>query len=230
MNFNKFYLTKDGRDLLNRTTMGEVLAFTRVAFGVGAVSEQSELVGLKALVDQRLSVPIVGTVNNHDGTCTVKVAFNNKEVIQGFSLREIGIFAQDPVKGEILYFVCNAGDNADFLPAYKTNLVEMKMDFIVVIGDTAEITVVIDESMIWATKEELLALAGVGRTDQSVKSNYDLILALMMDLASYKGAAVHGLGMNAFYVVFDGFDEGEEFHGVWDKDRSRLGVYPVIGG
>ena len=43
MNYNQFYLTEDGQDLLNRTTQGARLEFTRVAVGNGVVKNIEEM-------------------------------------------------------------------------------------------------------------------------------------------------------------------------------------------
>ena len=227
MNYNQFHLTKDGLDLLNRTTTGERLIFTRVALGTGNVNSVEEMIGLKDLIDQRLSVGINKIENNHDGTCTMTVPYSNKELTKGFIIKEIGVFAEDPIKGEILYLIANSGEEADFLPAHSTNEVEIVMEIIVIVGDAAEIIVNIDNSMIFATRDELLDLAGDGRTDETVKKNADDILRMSLEFASFKGSTINGMGENTFFVVFDDFADEEEYEGVWDREKSRLGIYPT---
>lgn len=228
MKYNKFYLTKEGRDLLARTTLGEVLKFTRVAFGTGTVTTTEQLINQKALIDQRLSVKINSIQNNKDGTATIHIAFNNEEVTQGFLMKEIGVFAQDPVKGEILYFILNCGEEADFFPAKTTKLVEQTMDLIVVVGDSPEVTIVLDQSLVFVTRREFLHAVGDGWSDENVKKNADDIRNLQLDVASLKGTLTNDmLGKNSFLIQFTQLTEEEEYEGIWDSNKARLGIYPV---
>ena len=227
MNFNKFRLTKDGKDLLNKTTLGEKLVFTKVGFGSGNVKSINEMINLTKLIEPKLSVPINGIENNNNGTCTIHIAFDNSKLEYGFLMKEIGIYAEDPEKGEILYFICNTGDDADFLPAKSTNLVEQMMDFIVIVADSPNVEVKINDSLIYVTKEEFKKATGKEWTFENIKQNADDINILKLQLASFMGSVSNGLlGENDFIVTFEDFGESEEYEGVWDETRKKLGVYP----
>lgn len=236
MNYNQFYLTEDGQDLLNRTTQGARLEFTRVAVGNGVVKNIEEMRKQKALISQNMTMPISNIKNNHDGTCTAEVGFTNKDLNKGFYVNEIGVFASDPIKGEILYFIAATGGQGDFIPAYKMaegnnqdiysgKLVELSMEIIIAIGDVSEVIININNSMVFATKEMFDQLAGEGWTDETVKDLSDQLLKLRLEFASFKGATTEGLGKNSYYVAFDRLIESEEYQGVWDENRRRLGIY-----
>lgn len=230
LNTNQFYLTMDGMDLLNRTTTGTRLEFTRVAIGDGVVKDVEEIRRQKALINQKMSTNIDSIKNNENGTCTIDIAYTNRDLDKGFFINEIGVFAQDPIKGEILYFISTSGGNGEFIPAFKDGfLVENTISIDIIIGDVTEVTVLYDDSLVWATKKEINDLAGIGRTDETVKGLADILLKLQLEFAAFKGSSIEGLGKNTFYVAFNDFSEKEEYEGVWDKERGRLGIYPVGG-
>jgi hypothetical protein len=70
-------------------------------------------------------------------------------------MREIGIYAQDPDIGEILYAVAYAGDRADFIPADGITKVENVVDIYTVIANAQNVTAVISDTVVLATKQDI---------------------------------------------------------------------------
>jgi hypothetical protein len=79
----------------------------------------------------------------------------NTSLSQGFFMREIGIYAQDPDIGEILYAVAYAGDRADFIPADGITKVENVVDIYTVIANAQNVTAVISDTVVLATKQDI---------------------------------------------------------------------------
>lgn len=221
-NFSKFYLTKKGIDLQTKLQSGATLKFTRVAVGDGIVDDPATLVELENLVQYRASYPINDIVNKGDGTSIIQTIVSNKSLDEGFFLREIGVFADDPDLGEILYCVTNTGQYADYLPAKTLNSVDIILEIITVVGNAENVVIEIDDSLVYVTRKEFNSLAGPNRTTENVKKNADDILMLGVEVAILKNAALNNFTSNIFVVNFDDIEEDEVVEGVWDKSSKRL--------
>ena len=137
-------------------------------------------------------------------------------------MSEVGLFAQDPRKGEILYGVAYYDDHADFIPVYDQEMVEISMDIIVVVSNVDTININIDRSMVCATQLDLMDLAGKGRTNQTVKGNWDLIQDLALRLASMGTSIKTDSRYNNFRVDLKRLDGAEEFEGIYDPQMARF--------
>lgn len=40
-----------------------------------------------------------------EGKCAVKIVLDNEAILTGFTAKQVGIYANDPDEGEILYFI-----------------------------------------------------------------------------------------------------------------------------
>ena len=78
--------------------------------------------------------------------------------ITGFRLWEIGLFAQDPEEGEILYGVTFAAE-ADFIPpGGGITTMEKWVDIITIVDMANDITANINELLVTATKNDIMAV------------------------------------------------------------------------
>lgn len=221
-NFSKFYLTKKGIDLQSKLQVGAALKFTRVAVGDGVVEDTTKLVDLQNLVQYRTSYSINDIVNKGDGTSVIKTIVSNKDLDEGFFLREIGVFADDPDLGEILYCVTNTGTYADYLPAKTLNSVDIVLEIITVVGNAESVVIEIDDSLVYVTRKEFNSLAGDTRSTENVKKNSDDILNLAIEVSMLKNAALNNFTSNMFIVNFKDLSVEETFEGIWDKLGKRL--------
>ena len=118
--FNGMELTTAGRNLIAKAIAGQPLKFTRAWAGDGTLTEDSDIDSMTGLINPVREM-IIGKIEitEHTGISHVKVSMSNKELASGFFLREVGLFAQDPDSGEeVLYSYANAGNTADYIPAY----------------------------------------------------------------------------------------------------------------
>lgn len=126
-NFCPVELTKQGEELLAKVQTGIPLNITRAGVGDGFVSDGQSVTQLMSLVNE-----IPSHASKISGTSTVvdityHKAESNSTVLRirvqngdtEFDLREIGIFAQDPDLGEILYAYTNCGNGALTMPVYN---------------------------------------------------------------------------------------------------------------
>ncbi|MDX5091596.1 phage tail protein, partial [Lactobacillus crispatus] len=96
--FNATVLTHNGLDLLTRAQAGQVrIQFTRI--GIGDGYPPADLRDLLSLVHEIKSLPILDIKLSGNGQTQIKAVFDNVGISTGVYFREIGLFANDPVKG-----------------------------------------------------------------------------------------------------------------------------------
>jgi len=140
--FRGTILTVKGRNLLAKAQTGATLTFTKIKLGDGLWSTDTDPTQLNDLVSPKLNLPIQDIKVVGDGTVRLRFVLTNTGLSQGFFMREIGIYAQDPDLGEILYAVAYAGDRADFIPSDGVTKVENVVDIYTVIANAQNVTAV----------------------------------------------------------------------------------------
>lgn len=115
-NWNGLVLTKKGQLLQAKVGTGVVLALTKMKLGSGVLPEGTSLEDLTDLVTPEQNVGIAAKeVLTDQKMCKISATINNVGLSAGYYVRELGVFANDPDDGEILYAVTS--DSApDYLP------------------------------------------------------------------------------------------------------------------
>ena len=115
--FKKAVITEKGLALITKVQMGATtLKFIKLATGDGSygdedVSGRMELKNKK----QEFQLSSISVVDND--TVKVRAVISNGGLQEGYYIREIGLFAQDPDEGEILYSLAVAYEGKwDYLP------------------------------------------------------------------------------------------------------------------
>jgi hypothetical protein len=115
-NWNGTTLTIKGRNLQAKIEAGETMAFTKLKIGDGALGTGQSVDNLNDLVAPKQNIGISGVTPLEDGICQIHSVITNDGLASGFYVRELGVFAQDPDLGEILY-AYTADGSPDYLPA-----------------------------------------------------------------------------------------------------------------
>ena len=115
-NWNGLVLTKKGQLLQAKVGTGVVLALTKMKLGSGVLPEGASLEDLTDLVTPEQNVGIAAKeVLTEQKMCKISATITNVGLSAGYYVRELGVFANDPDDGEILYAVTS--DSApDYLP------------------------------------------------------------------------------------------------------------------
>lgn len=154
--YSGMVLTNKGIALQAKAQTGTQLQFTKVKLGSGTLPDGTNMEDLTELITPVMSLGIQDLAVIGDGTARARVVVSNQNLETGFFVREVGLYAQDPQEGEILYCVTNAGSQADFLPAGGGSVVvEQVLDIITVIGNAQNITAIINYSLVLATKADI---------------------------------------------------------------------------
>lgn len=144
--FGTLTLTALGLALQQKVTSGTTLTFKRAGIGDKTLPDGTDASSLTKLENEKLSTTFT-SISPGSNAVDLKFTFSNSGLSEGFFIRELGIFAADPDKGEILYAYANAGDKPDFLPAKGANIVEEIFEVVAAIGTAADVTATIDASL-----------------------------------------------------------------------------------
>lgn len=118
--FMQTVITQKGVALARKTQHGNTkLEFTKLGTGAGIYAEGEELGLITALRDKKQEFVFSSFGVSDPTTVKLTSVISNKNLTEGYYIREIGIYANDPDEGEILYALTVAQDGkADFLPAF----------------------------------------------------------------------------------------------------------------
>ena len=116
--FKKAVITEKGLSLVTKVQTGSTtLKFTKIETGSGNYGDEdvSMQTGLREK-KQEFSLSSISVVDND--TVKIRTVISNAGLTEGYYIREIGLFAQDPDEGEILYSLAVAYyEQWDYLPA-----------------------------------------------------------------------------------------------------------------
>lgn len=133
---------------------GGVFTPTRMVVGSGNMPAGTAAADMTALVKQEASFYINKKKRMPEqSNALIGGAFTNRDVTQGFTLKEIGIYAKavysdGTESSEVLYSYGNAGDQGDYIPAYSTStVVERQIDITTYIGAEATVNLTVESQV-----------------------------------------------------------------------------------
>lgn len=153
--FGGLVLTNKGKTLQSKAQSGVQLNYTRIGLGDGELGSSS-ILALNALISEKKSLNITKLKVLSGGRAVVGGILSNQDLTTGFYWREIGVFAQDPDVGEILYCYANAGALAEYIPAGGgSDIIEKTIDVQTLVANASNVTATIDESLVFVTQQDL---------------------------------------------------------------------------
>ena len=164
--FPNLVLTNAGIALQNKVQGGAVLELTNIQMGSGQLNGQP-IGPLTALISSNATVPIQGGQAIGQNTYQVEGFFTNADLSAGFWWREIGIFANDPDNGEILYAYANAGDAGDYIPTVTDQRIEKYIYFSMALANATTVNVTIPQTDTFVLKTEVGQPNGVAGLDEN---------------------------------------------------------------
>ncbi|MDH5160328.1 hypothetical protein [Heyndrickxia oleronia] len=214
-------LTKKGRMLQVKAESGVLLKFTKVSIGDGEHTGQN-IDDLTSLISPKKDLGISGIQVDSSGYCRIHTSITNEGLTEPFYVREIGLFAEDPDEGEILFGITFAKE-ADFLPANGgTTGVNAEFEIIVVVGNAKEITAVISNTG-YVSKEEFNKLViRVDAMAQRAEKNTDDISKVSLRLTNLEQSFSNNFTNNQFTEDFYTLDDVIVSRGVYDSVNKRL--------
>lgn len=219
--FTDVYLTKKGRTLQLKAQSGVRLNFTKFAIGDGQHDQSVNIEDIEALLNPRKDLNISGIQVEKD-RCKLHSAITNEGITEGFYIREIGLYAQDPDEGEILYGISLA-IQADYLPAAGgATVVNNEFAIYIIVGNAVNITAIIsnegyvprDEFDKWVlTLDTVKLLAEKNELDISV---------MKLRLTNIEQSFFNNFTSNHFTEDLSTLDDVIVTRGVYDAVNKRL--------
>lgn len=110
------YLTQKGVSLIAKilASQGE-LRFTRAAVGDGTVPEGTTPEMMTDLANYKMDGMIAAIDNPNTGEASVVVQVISIDLLEGFNARELGLWAEDPDEGEILYTYLSLAQHPEWI-------------------------------------------------------------------------------------------------------------------
>lgn len=156
LNFNTATITEQGLALNTKVNAGRGnIIFTKLRIGAGTYEPDTDMAVLTGLKDPKQEVPFEKKEIKDAMTVLLHCTVNNEGVHESYLINEIGIFAQDPDNGEILYSIATAAGEADTMPAFSgENLVTISLDSYVTVSSSANVQINVQAGD-WVTQEDL---------------------------------------------------------------------------
>lgn len=154
MSFTGLSFTNKGLALQAKIQTGTQLNFTRMAAGDGELSGQS-IASLEALINEVLSITLNTFKTLPGGKAVIGGVLSNQDIDTGFYYRELGLFAEDPDEGEILYCYGNAGALAEYISSPGgSEILERQQNIVAITGNATSVSASIEESLVYVTQQE----------------------------------------------------------------------------
>lgn len=144
-NWQNAVLTNKGKALLAKLVAGNTLTITKAEAGAGTVdvsllpSQTAVSIPKQTLTTRAVTYPELDEA-------AVPVYLENDDVNTGYTAMQIGLYAQDPDEGEILYFIAQANEGTgtvvpskDEMPGYTA-----EWTFYFTYGQADDVTVIVD--------------------------------------------------------------------------------------
>lgn len=164
--FGGLLITNKGRALQAKAQTGVELHFNRIGVGDGNLGGQS-IPTLPGLISPKMSLTLNKLKTQSGGKAIVGAVLSNQDVITGFYFREIGVFAQDPDEGEILYCYGNSGSGAEYIPATGgPDVVNKQLDVVTLIANASNVTASV-ASGLYALAEDVGDMSTVPTTSKT---------------------------------------------------------------
>lgn len=147
--FSKLIITNKGRGLIAKVIANTaVIEFTKVsasstAYEIEVLENLEELTG----IHQISLISSVSVLNNT--SVEIQTSFNNMEVAEGYYLRVLGLYANDPDEGEILYGVTAETSENCYIPAYNgVTSSGIYLKFVTTVGNAENVSLEINPAAI----------------------------------------------------------------------------------
>ena len=137
-------ITQKGAILLSKT-INSPLIFTNMALGSGVLESWDD--SIEGMIAQVLK-EAVSDVNVSNGQITFRTVFKNESLEIGFYVNEIGVFAQDPDEGEILFAYTNSfGEETDYMEkGTGSKIIKYIIDIAMAFTNNVEVKLLVDPS------------------------------------------------------------------------------------
>lgn len=170
MSISSVFFTNKGRILQSKCMLGKTLNFTKIVIGDGELTGRV-VQELEQLISPKLEVPITRLVTVDTSRVKIGGKFNNSNLTNGFYYRELGVYAIDPDSNvETLYCYGNAANLAEYISSQGSEVIEKQIEIIAIVGNEANVTATINDSLLSVSPEDLEAHNNDGNAHAPIRT------------------------------------------------------------
>ena len=158
--------TRKGLALLAKLTQGSSLRITRGVAGTGYVNPET-LADQTAVTGVKQELAFKAASYPEAGTCKLPVFLTNEGLAAGYKARQIGLYANDPDNGEILYFIAQSENGTEVPGAAEMPDYSATWTFYFQYGQADSVSVTVDPSHT-ITEDMLNEVRAIAETGVSV--------------------------------------------------------------
>lgn len=143
----KSVITTAGLALQAKLLAGTTLTITKAVAGLGTVDE-SDLASQTAVTNP-ISTPLSlqgASIDEGAAKCKLPVVLTNENISSACVITQIGVFANDPDNGEILFFISQSATGLDVPTATDSPGYSSRWNFVFGYGQADNVTVTVDPS------------------------------------------------------------------------------------
>jgi hypothetical protein len=234
-NFNAAVLTAKGLALNAKVQAGRCrIEFTKAATGDGDYADSEILINREELKSKKQEFLISSLSVTNESTAVLRFIVTNhsnaEDLLHGYYIKEVGIYAEDPDDGEILYAIGTAVKNEwDYMPAYNDLLPSTNtMDFYTEVSNASEVTIRANSgayalaSDLEAQEEEITQIkTSLSKALVQINSLTTSVISIAMVLQMMTDADV----IDADNIAVETFRNGDDlviYSGTLDTENRRI--------
>lgn len=215
------YLTEKGNALIGKLLATEgTLKFTKVTAGDGSIPSGRSPESMTTLGNYVTDGLIASVESSGTGEASVVVQISSIDLAQGFSCTELGLWAEDPDEGDILYAYLCLQQHPEWIRADADAVNKLATFTIVTIVKNVALVTAIINPEAFATMDDLAkyALIGHSHTISDVIGLQDILDKHGADIELLKDMA----GGIKFSADFAGLTNVTVIDGVWNKSAKLI--------
>ena len=145
--FKSAVITKKGQELLAKVVAGTTkLEFTKIK--VSDANLSGDLASMTGIGTIKQEEKVASVVRKNGSNVTVSASFSNQTLGQGYYVRNLGLYANDPQAGEILYSISVADESiatADYMPPFNgIGVSSLMVDLVTAVSNASSVKVNVD--------------------------------------------------------------------------------------
>lgn len=166
-NFSNNVMTDVGRVMFGDVQMGATLIPTKIVIGSGRIPSGKTARTMTDVATPVVDLTITKKQKSNDGTAIFGGVYSNENVSTDFYFRELALYAKAGEDGEeVLFSYGNAGEAADYMPAYTSGTpVQRQIDLAVYIGNDTQVDMTIADG-VYVTMDQLETELNAALTDK----------------------------------------------------------------
>lgn len=145
--FKSAVITKKGQELLAKVVAGTTkLEFTKIRVSDAKLS--GDLASMTDIGTIKQEEKVASVVRKNGSNVIVSASFSNQTLGQGYYVRNLGLYANDPQAGEILYSISVADEStatADYMPPFNgIGVSSLIVDLVTAVSNASSVKVNVD--------------------------------------------------------------------------------------